>query len=30
MTDQESTRIQVGGTAGHAPYEVLVGRMAAR
>ncbi|MET9481345.1 3-dehydroquinate synthase [Streptomyces sp. NPDC006638] len=26
MTDQESTRVQVGGSAGHAPYEVLVGR----
>ena len=26
MTDQAVTRIQVGGTAGHDPYEVLVGR----
>ncbi|MGW6600149.1 3-dehydroquinate synthase [Streptomyces sp. NPDC055036] len=26
MTDQTVTRIQVGGTAGHDPYEVLVGR----
>jgi 3-dehydroquinate synthase len=26
MTDQTVTRIQVGGTAGTAPYEVLVGR----
>ncbi|MFI6701369.1 3-dehydroquinate synthase [Streptomyces sp. NPDC050509] len=26
MTEQAVTRIQVGGTAGHDPYEVLVGR----
>ena len=26
MTDQAVTRIQVGGTAGTDPYEVLVGR----
>ncbi|MDX3852600.1 3-dehydroquinate synthase [Streptomyces sp. AK02-01A] len=26
MTDQAVTRIQVGGSAGHDPYEVLVGR----